>query len=90
MSPVTDKYGQLQWYKLMNAFLLVMCLQVRATGLTIAHTLSMTVYGGLTPLLAVGFIRGTGDLASPAYVMIIAGVLSAAGLWMTRRFKGIY
>ncbi|MCX7338007.1 MAG: MFS transporter [Alphaproteobacteria bacterium] len=50
--------------------------QVRFSGLSVAHNISMAVFGGGIPLIATKLIHFTGDLASPAYLLIVAAALS--------------
>ncbi|MEW5303631.1 MAG: hypothetical protein WDW36_006304 [Sanguina aurantia] len=58
----------------------------RCTGLSLGHNLSMTVFGGTAPLLATGLLKGTGDLASPAALLIIAASLTCVGALLLRKF----
>jgi hypothetical protein len=59
-------------------------LQVRCTGLSLSHSLSSSLAGGLAPALAVAIIRATGNMAGPAFVMMFAALVGAAGAWACR------
>lgn len=57
---------------------------VRYSGLSIAHNISMAIFGGGTPFLATYLIQHTQDLASPAYLLIAAGALSLSSLFFIK------
>lgn len=59
----------------------------RCTGLSIGHNLSMAAFGGTAPIMATGLLRGTGDIASPAALLIIAAAMTAAGALMLKRWR---
>ena len=51
--------------------------EVRCSGLSISHNISMACFGGTAPLVATYIIKQTEqDLLSPAYLLIIAATIS--------------
>jgi len=61
---------------------------VRCSGLSIAHNISMAIFGGGAPFVATELIQKTGDLASPAYLLVIASLLSFSALFfITERYR---
>lgn len=59
----------------------IMPTHVRFSGLSIAHNISMAIFGGGAPFAAAHIIQSTGSLNSPAYLLIAAGLLSLSSLW---------
>lgn len=71
-----------------TALVEIMPTNVRFSGLSIGHNICMAIIGGGTPFLATHLIQNTHNLASPAYLLIIAGLMSLSSLWfMKERFK---
>jgi MFS transporter, MHS family, proline/betaine transporter len=63
-------------------------LTVRYSGLSIAHSISMAVFGGTAPFIATGLIHLTNNNAAPALYLGIASLISAiAILFMKDRYK---
>jgi len=63
-------------------------LSVRYSGLSIAHSISMAVFGGSAPLIATWLIQATGNNAAPALYLGAASLISAiALLFLKDRFK---
>jgi MHS family proline/betaine transporter-like MFS transporter len=63
-------------------------LKVRYSALSLAHSLSMSIFGGTAPLLVTQALKMSGDLMMPAYFLIISAAGSAVGLWFLRdRYK---
>ncbi len=58
----------------------IMPTNVRFSGLSLAHNLSMAIFGGGTPFLATHLIQSSHNLASPAYLLIAASALSLSSL----------
>ncbi len=56
-------------------------LKIRYTGLSMAHSLSMSIFGGTAPLLMTFTLQSTGDLMAPAYYLMFAALLSAIALF---------
>ena len=51
---------------------------VRSTGMALSYNLSVTIFGGFSPLTLSWLIRMTGNNLMPAYYIIGAGILSMA------------
>lgn len=61
---------------------------VRYSGLSIAHSLSMAIFGGSAPFLATWFIQATGNQAAPGLYLAIAALMSmVACFFLKDRFK---
>lgn len=58
----------------------IMPTSVRCSGLSIGHNISMAVFGGGAPFVATHLVHYTGNLASPAYLLIAASFLSLCSL----------
>jgi MHS family proline/betaine transporter-like MFS transporter len=52
----------------------------RTTGVSIAYVASQTFFGGITPLVVVFLVAQTGSIMSPAYYVIVIGVIAMFGL----------
>jgi MFS transporter, MHS family, proline/betaine transporter len=60
--------------------------RVRLTGVSISYGLAATIFGGTAPLFSSLLVKYTGSPISPAFYLIIAGIVSgAAMLWMPDR-----
>lgn len=63
--------------------------QVRSTGLSIAYSIGVTIFGGFAPTIVETFIHLTGDKLAPSYYVLTAAVLSGVSLavvaWRMRR-----
>lgn len=57
---------------------------VRFSGLSISHNISMAIFGGGAPFAATHIIQATNSLASPAYLLIGASLLSLCSLWFIK------
>jgi MFS transporter, MHS family, proline/betaine transporter len=63
-------------------------LTVRYSGLSIAHSISMAVFGGTAPFIATGLIHLTNNNAAPALYLVVASLISAVALFfMKDRYK---
>ncbi len=63
-------------------------LTVRYSGLSIAHSMSMAIFGGSAPLIATYLIHQTSNNAAPAIYLGMASLISAiALLFLKDRFK---
>lgn len=63
-------------------------MNVRYSGLGIAHSLSMAIFGGSAPLIATWLIHVTGNNAAPALYLSLASCISVlAVFFMTDRYK---
>jgi MHS family proline/betaine transporter-like MFS transporter len=52
---------------------------VRFSGLSLSHNISMAIFGGSAPLIATHIIESTGDLSSPAWLLVIGAILTLIG-----------
>jgi MHS family proline/betaine transporter-like MFS transporter len=59
---------------------------VRFTGVALVFNVAFTVFSGLSPLVATTLIRESGQVVSPAYVMIASAVIALAGSLAVRRY----
>lgn len=55
-------------------------INVRYSGLSISHSLSMAIFGGSAPFIATGLIHYTNNNAAPALYLILASFISAIAL----------
>jgi len=58
---------------------------VRAIGVSLGYSVSVSVFGGLAPLVATWLIAQTGDPLSPSYYLIFTALLSLIALIAIRR-----
>jgi len=59
-------------------------LTVRYSGLSIAHSISMAVFGGTAPFIATGLIHLTNNNAAPALYLGLASLISAIALFFMK------
>jgi MHS family proline/betaine transporter-like MFS transporter len=63
--------------------------ETRAIGVALSYSISVSIFGGLAPLVATWLIAQTGDPLSPSYYLIFTALLSLAALiaiqWRRRR-----
>ncbi|WP_158906763.1 MFS transporter [Burkholderia sp. L27(2015)] len=55
-------------------------MRVRSTGLSVAYSVGVTIFGGFAPTIVETFIHLTGDKLAPAYYVLTAAVLSGLSL----------
>jgi MHS family proline/betaine transporter-like MFS transporter len=64
---------------------------VRSTGLSIAYSIGVTVFGGFAPTIVETFIHLTGDKLAPSYYVLTAALLSGLSLaivaWRRRNLR---
>lgn len=59
--------------------------RIRFTGVALVFNISFTIFSGTAPLVATTLIRDTGQMASPAFLMMFSAVLALLGsLWVDR------
>jgi len=58
--------------------------KVRYGALAISFNVSVALFGGTTPLLAESLVQSTGNLYSPAWLLMIAGVVGLVVVWHMR------
>jgi MHS family proline/betaine transporter-like MFS transporter len=56
---------------------------VRAGATAVAFNISVSAFGGTTPLIAAALVEGTGNLMMPAYILIVAGVVGIVSVAFT-------
>ena len=61
---------------------------VRYGALAISFNVSVALFGGTTPLLAEWLIQRTGSLYSPAWLLMIAGVIGVLVVWRMQESAG--
>ena len=61
--------------------------ETRAVGIAFSYGVSVTVFGGFAPLTATWLIAKTGDDLSPAYYLMVTGILSIIALTIIARRK---
>jgi MFS transporter, MHS family, proline/betaine transporter len=61
---------------------------VRNGALAISYNVSISAFGGTTPLITQALVAGTGNLMVPAYMLIVAGVVGAVTLIFTPEVAG--
>lgn len=59
-------------------------ISVRYSGISIAHSLSMAIFGGSAPMIATGLIHLTGNNAAPALYLGIASLIAASALFFMK------
>lgn len=62
----------------------IMPTQVRCSGLSIGHNISMAIFGGSAPFLATHLIQYTNNMSSPAFLLMGAAFLSLCSLIFIR------
>lgn len=61
---------------------------VRNGALAISYNVSISAFGGTTPLIAQALVSGTGNLMVPAYMLIVAGLVGFVTLAFTPEVAG--
>ena len=61
---------------------------VRNGALAISYNVSISAFGGTTPLIAQALVAGTGNLMVPAYMLIVAGLVGIVTLVFTPEVAG--
>ncbi|HTM85961.1 MAG TPA: MFS transporter [Mycobacterium sp.] len=62
--------------------------RARLFAVAIGFNISVSTFGGTTPLIAETLVSGTGNLMVPAYILMGAGVVGAITLWFTPEVAG--
>jgi MFS transporter, MHS family, proline/betaine transporter len=55
-------------------------IEVRAVGVALSYSISVTIFGGFAPFVATWLIAATGDPLSPSYYLIVTAVMSLIAL----------
>ena len=61
---------------------------VRYFAVAIGFNISVSLFGGTTPLIAEALVSGTGNVMVPAYILMAAGVVGAVTVWFTPEMAG--
>jgi MHS family proline/betaine transporter-like MFS transporter len=56
---------------------------VRQGATSIGFNLSVSAFGGTTPLIASALVEGTGNMLMPAYILIFAGLVGLVSVYFT-------
>lgn len=56
---------------------------VRYGAVAVAYNVSVSAFGGTTPLIAEGLVTATGNVMVPAYILVVAGVIGAVAVFFT-------
>jgi MFS transporter, MHS family, proline/betaine transporter len=62
-----------------NVLVKVFPTNIRCSGLSLSHNLSMAIFGGSAPFLATWLIATTSNVAAPAFMLVAAAGLSLLG-----------
>ncbi|MFH8485977.1 glycine betaine/L-proline transporter ProP [Streptomyces longisporoflavus] len=62
--------------------------KVRYGSLSIGFNISVSIFGGTTPLVVTALIGATGNMMMPAYYMMAAAVVGGIAVWFTRESAG--
>ena len=54
---------------------------IRNTGVGVAYNLAMGLFGGTAPMVCTWLISATGDVAAPAYYLLVLAIISAVALF---------
>jgi len=54
---------------------------VRASGLSIAYALGVSIFGGTTLFVITYLIGATGDPTSPAWYVTLTSIVTAVAMW---------
>jgi MHS family proline/betaine transporter-like MFS transporter len=61
---------------------------VRYSAVAIGFNISVSAFGGTTPLIAETLVSGTGNVLVPAYILMAAGLVGAVSVWFTPEIAG--
>ncbi|HEU0189800.1 MAG TPA: MFS transporter [Mycobacterium sp.] len=61
---------------------------VRSGAVAIAFNVSVSAFGGTTPLIAEALVAGTENVMVPAYILVVAGLIGAVTVWFTPEVAG--
>ncbi|MDD7814766.1 MFS transporter [Mycolicibacter sinensis] len=62
--------------------------RVRLFAVAIGFNISVSTFGGTTPLIAETLVSGTGNVMVPAFILVGAGIVGAITLWFTPEVAG--
>jgi MFS family permease len=61
---------------------------VRATGLSIAYAIGVSLFGGTTHFIVTYLIGATGDPTSPAWYVVLTSILTVLAIWTLPESRG--
>jgi MHS family proline/betaine transporter-like MFS transporter len=61
---------------------------VRAGSLSVAYNISVSLFGGTTPLVAAALVHATGNLLVPGYYLAVAGLIGGLAVLFTPETAG--
>jgi MFS transporter, MHS family, proline/betaine transporter len=61
---------------------------VRYSAVAIGFNISVSAFGGTTPLIAETLVSGTGNVLAPAYILMATGLVGAVSVWFTPEIAG--
>jgi hypothetical protein len=56
---------------------------IRATGLSIAYAVGVSLFGGSTQFVITWLLKVTGDATSPAWYVTITSIITLVAMWLT-------
>ena len=59
--------------------------EIRAVGVSLSFSMSVTIFGGFAPFVATWLIAQTGDPLSPSYYLMATALLSIIALMAIER-----
>jgi MHS family proline/betaine transporter-like MFS transporter len=62
--------------------------KVRYGSLSIGFNISVSIFGGTTPLVVTALIGATGNMMMPAYYMMAAAVVGGIAVWFMKESAG--
>jgi MFS family permease len=62
--------------------------RIRFTGVALGFNISFTLFSGTAPLVATSLIGSTGQMASPAFLMMACALIALVGSWWVERYGG--
>jgi MFS family permease len=62
---------------------------VRSSGFAVAYALAVTVFGGTAQIVVTWLIKVTGDPLSPAWYLIVSGIIGIAAMMMMAETRGV-
>ena len=63
--------------------------ELRYSGVALGSNLGFAIFGGTAPLVATWLIKATGDLAAPAWYLVVVALVSACVTFVATRPGGV-
>ncbi len=61
---------------------------VRYLAVAVGFNISVSAFGGTTPLIAETLVSGTGNVMVPAFILMVAGLVGTVAVWFTPEVAG--